>query len=552
MNRRPAIRRPGLLFALLAISTGCAPIEIVSRDRLPTLRIVAASPVTTPSRSDAGLVAVDETNGESLLSTSGSLNLTIEGAIAAALARNRALRVNRINPAIQKTFEADQRAAFDPVVTGDLRYARTRTDIERATGMEPAGPSVSIGGQTNAGIGLFQFLPTGTDVSLTLDTDHAAINTGRLDPSDTARAALSISQQLLRGRGVAVNLVGLRQARLSALASDYELRGFVESLIAQVEFAYWDYVLAERQVAIVEESLQVAQKQLDETLERIRVGKLAEIERFSGQAEVALRREALINGRSQVEFARLGLLRLLSPAGDSLAPRPIRLLSDPVLTRPPEDSPEEHLAVALRLRPELNQARLAYQNDELELVRTANGVLPDLELFVNLGKTGYANSFAGNVSDVNDSRSTDFAAGLAFSYTLGNRAARARHRRARLARDQQLEAIANLRELIEQDVRGALIEINRVREQASATAVTRRLQQETLRAEQEKLAVGRSTLLLVSQTERDLLSAQINEVQASIAYLKAIVDLYRLDGSLLERRGIVCPGDGPVELTDER
>jgi outer membrane protein TolC len=540
---------------LVAGATGCAAIEIDRDPRLPQLRIVETTAVgTSPTQSvsDDSLVAVDAGVGESLAPTSGALNLTIERAIAIALARNRALQVNRINPALQKTFEADQRAAFDPTVTADLRYTRTRTDIERAAGADPAiGPSVSIGSQTSAGFGLFEFLPTGTDLSLTLDTDHAAANSGPIDPSDTARAGLSVSQQLLRGRGIAVNLVGLRQARLSTLASDYELRGFVEALIAQAEFAYWDLVLAERQVAIVEESLQVSQKQLDETSERIRVGKLAEIERYSAEAEVARRREALINGRSQVEVARLNLLRLLSPEGGSLAPRPIHLLSDPVTISPPEDLPDEHLAVALRLRPDLNQARLALQNNELELVRTANGVLPDLELFIHLGKTGYANSFAENVGDIDDSRSADFSGGLALTYALGNRAARSRHRRALLSRDQQMEAIFNLRELIEQDVRGALIEIRRVREQVAATAVTRRLQQETLRAEQEKLAVGRSTLLLVAQAERDLLSAQINEVQASTAYLKAIVDLYRLDGSLLRRRGIVCAGDQPVVLPDE-
>ena len=49
-------------------------------------------------------------------------------------------------------------------------------------------------------------------------------------------------------------------------------------------------------------------------------------------------------------------------------------------------------------------------------------------------------------------------------------------------------------------------------------------------------------MLLVAQAQRDLLTAQINEVQAKAAYLKAVVALYQLEGSLLERRGVQCPG----------
>lgn len=49
-------------------------------------------------------------------------------------------------------------------------------------------------------------------------------------------------------------------------------------------------------------------------------------------------------------------------------------------------------------------------------------------------------------------------------------------------------------------------------------------------------------------TRRDLLASQISEVQAVAAYLKAVVELYRLDGSLLQRRGITAPGENPVRL----
>ena len=61
--------------------------------------------------------------------------------------------------------------------------------------------------------------------------------------------------------------------------------------------------------------------------------------------------------------------------------------------------------------------------------------------------------------------------------------------------------------------------------------------------------MGRSTNFLVSQAQRDLLESQISEVRATVDYLTALIDLHRLDGSLLERRGISAPGREPAAVS---
>jgi outer membrane protein TolC len=177
----------------------------------------------------------------------------------------------------------------------------------------------------------------------------------------------------------------------------------------------------------------------------------------------------------------------------------------------------------------------------LEVVKTKNGLLPMMDLFITLGKTGYADSFGNSVSDL-DGESYSVAGGISFEYPLLNRDAAALHRRAVLTRRQDEEAVDNLAQLVQVDVRSAYIEVNRTAEQVAATAVTRKLQQEKLRAETEKFRVGRSTTLLVAQAQRDLVASRISEVDAVVNYLKALVGLFRLEGSLLERRGVL-PGE---------
>ncbi|MBN1916343.1 MAG: TolC family protein [Verrucomicrobia bacterium] len=464
------------------------------------------------------------------------MTITIEDAVLMALENNRALSVQRLNPDIERTFEQQERAAFDPVFSADASVNETDTDDR--TGAAGGGSS------TSGAAGVRELLPTGTMIELGLTTGptpSAAAAAG----DQTTHAALTVTQALLKGRGVAVNLADLRQARLDTQFSEYELRGFAEALVAEVEETYWDYVLARRQVEILNESLNLAQQQFDETRQRIRVGDLAETELAAAEAEVALRREALINARSTVDTLAARLARLIRPSAPPSAGRQVTPQSEPTVSAESLEPLEEHIAVGLQMRPDLNQARLLVQRGTLNLVKTKNGLLPRMDLFVSLGKTGYADSFGRSVSDLGEG--DDLSVGLSFDYALGNRAERARHRSAVLTQQQLDESLRNTEDLVRQDVELAYIEVSRARQQVDATATTRKFQEEKLRAEMAKFRVGRSTALLVAQAQRDLVVSQVSEVAATTNYLKARTDLFLKEGSLLERRGVSAPGRQPVQ-----
>jgi outer membrane protein len=318
--------------------------------------------------------------------------------------------------------------------------------------------------------------------------------------------------------------------------------------VAQVEETYWDYALARRQIEIFEESLKVSEQQLREIEEMISVGRLAETEITAAQAEIAVQQQGLIGAKGNAETARLRLLRLLNPSSSRMWDLEVKLTEEPRLPEVVLDPVQLHVEIALRLRPEINQAKLGVQSNELEIVKTKNGLLPKMDFFITLGKTGYADSFGSSVRNITDDY-YNVLAGVAFQYPLRNRDADARYRRSMLRKDQGLEAVDNLEQLVELEVRTGYIEVTRSREQILASSASRRLQEEKLRIETEKLRVGRSTAFLVSQAQRDFLTSQITEIIAVANYLKALVALYRLEGSLLERRGIAAPGKEPVTLT---
>ena len=474
----------------------------------------------------------------------GPLKVTVTEAILLCLENNRSLVVERLNPSIQQTFEDQERAVFDPAVNADLTAGRVKGERLARSGSE----TEDFTRDTAEGIiSLEQYFPTGTTVALEAGTE---IDDSSLydDTFYSTRLGMTVTQALLRGFGTDVNLARLQQARLDTRMSEYELRAFTEFLVAEVERTYWDYALARRQIEIVEESLKVARQQLNETEQLIAVGRLARAELAAVQAEVAAQEQGLIEARANKESIRLQLLRLLNPAGPGLWQREVDLIHQPTLPEIKLEDVELHVAVSMRMSPILNEARLEVLRGDLELVKTKNGLLPLMDLFITLGKSGYADSFGESVSRM-DEDSYDALAGLTFNYAIYNRDAEAAHRRALLSREEAEKALENLSQLVEVDIRTAYIEVNRTREQIAASSVTRRFDEEKLRTETEKLRVGKSTSFLVAQAQRDLLVSKIAEVRALANYLKALIDLYRQDGSLLERRGISAPGRQPVELS---
>jgi len=482
----------------------------------------------------------DSQKGVGVGTDGAPIEVTVERAILLALENNRSLRVEKLNPSIRRTFEDEEQAVFDPVLNGGVAFSRERgQEWSRASNSFIENTTSTANGEVE----ISKFYPTGTDVGIGVSVDR---NWSDLYSDQYAsRLGLSVTQALLRGAGIKTNLANLYQARLDTEISEYEFRGFAEALIALVEETYWDYALAQSRIRIFEQSLNVAEQQLREIQEMVAVGRLAETEVIAAQAEIALQRQELISASGTEATTRLRLLRLMNPQGTNPWDREVVLKDLPKVPEVTLDNLQAHVDLALRLRPDLNQARLGVQRGDLEIVKTKNGLLPKMDLFVNLGKTGYADSFGSTVGKITGDF-YDFSAGLTLQYPLRNRDAKALHRRSVLRRDQAVEAVTNLTQLAELDIRSGYIEVDRAREQISASKATRRLQEEKLRIETEKLRVGRSTAFLVSQAQRDLLSSQIADVQAVVSYLKAMVDLYRLEGTLLRRRGISAPGEESV------
>ena len=315
------------------------------------------------------------------------IEVTLTQAVLVGLSNNKSFQVQRLKPSITSTSEQVERSAFDPTIRSTLEKSRQRSDYYTVTK------------EFKASAGVAQFLPTGTTVDFETGTEWnpnipltaagseaAAKHPEKSDWS--AYSKLSITQALLRGGGLEANLANLRKTRIDTAISQYELMGIAQTLTAEIEKSYWDYFLALGKVHIYGKAVGLAKKMVKETRERITAGQKAESEIFFLQAEAATQEQSLIDAKS-TQKDRITLLRLMSPPSMDLWNRHLRLLTKPKI---PEDSVEklqEHVQVAMSYRPDINQARLEQQKGQLEIVKTKNGLLPKLDLFIMLGRTGY-------------------------------------------------------------------------------------------------------------------------------------------------------------------
>ncbi len=474
------------------------------------------------------------------VSTSGknACPVTLLEAICWALESNQSLRIERLRPEIAGTGIQSAWGAFDTRLSAQASvgsaHSSTLSPRAKDAPTTPRSEDERVSRARDFSVGVGGRLPTGTDYDLGFGINRSVTNSTY--PFYSSAINLNITQNLLKGAGPKVNLVQVRTAENTYLISKYQLQQVLINLITNVESAYWDLYLSYKTLEIRLEAYRLAREQRHRTEEFVRVGRDTPLGLFSAHAEEAARISDVINAVAEVKRRRINFIQLVNPERlpsgweSRIFPREEPVVpSEPLLA-------EQHVAVAMKYRPDLQQAKLDLANGELEIVRTRNGLLPALDFFTDVGWAAKGD----NPSDSN-ARLGDYPSwqvGLQFSYPLQNRTARAAYRRAQFNRALAAEAIENYKQIIEVDVRLAINEIERTRRLIDSTHITRLLREEELAAEIEKFRVGRSTQLLVAQAQRDLTAARVDEISAVVAHIKAYLNLFKAEGSTLQRRGI--------------
>ena len=156
----------------------------------------------------------------------------------------------------------------------------------------------------------------------------------------------------------------------------------------------------------------------------------------------------------------------------------------------------------------------------------------------HIGNPFFVGGFGSALSQVFSRKFPDYSVAFQLTIPIRNRSAQADYILDELnlrTLELQHQRTANS---IRVDVRNALIAVQQATASYQAAVKARELQQQTLEAEQKKYALGASTIFFVITYQRDLATAQSNEVAAQSAYAKAKVQLDSATGETLDRYNI--------------
>ncbi len=487
--------------------------------------------------------------------------LTLDEAVKLALDRNLDIAVQRLNP---QTFDfslAGLQATFRPTLTSTLsQQSNTNPSTQTISG---AAAGTGIETQTTAwNGGLAQNLPWGggsLTVSLNNNRQSTTALTALFNPVFSPNWAAQYTQPLLRNFRVDNTRQQLIVTRLNQQTSEIQLQAAIINTISNVRNAYWDYVFALQSVEVAERSLALAEQLVKDNQTRVEIGTMAPIDVVQAQAQAATQRQNLAQVNGTRRTAELALKRLI--VSGTQDPN-WRVAIDPV--ERPEFAPqpidiEAAVRRALDTRTDLQQARKSLEVNDVTMKFLRNQLLPQADVsarygLIGQGGTQFTDCTGSGINRVcagtipggyGQALNTIFGqsyptwnVALNVSYPIGTSAQEAAIARARVQLNQVDAQMRQIELQIATDVTNAATQVQNNVERVEAAQAAREFAQRQLEAEQSKFEVGMSTNYFVVQAQRDLATAQNNELQAVLAYRKSLVELERLQQTTLQSANI--------------
>jgi outer membrane protein len=453
--------------------------------------------------------------------------------------------------------------SLDPALTGNALWTHLTAP---QTSITSTGTSSLVQRQDTSGVAVQKYFSTGTLVSLGLNNTAIQTNNAfaQVNPATSTSLALSFTQHLLQGFGPAVNNHQIRIAKNNREVSDLNFKAQVIATVSAIKDLYWDLVSYQENVLVQQESLAANQRLNQEDQQRVQVGTLAPIEVTRAEAEIAATQQAVTIAQTQLLQQETILKNALSRSGVQtpeianahVIPTDRIQVPEVEAITPIQDS----TAMALSARPELSQFRILIQNQEIGIKGVKNELLPVLDAVASLANSGlagqpvlcavssggvcvppsgaYVGGYGSVLGQVFARNFPNYSAGFNLTIPIRNRSAQADWASSELNLRQQQLGLLRLENQVRVEVQNAVIGVQQAQAQYQSAVKQLRLQRETVDAEEKKLAVGASTTYNVILTQRDLVTAESNQVAAESAYAKAKVEMDRATGQTLHNNDI--------------
>jgi outer membrane protein TolC len=447
------------------------------------------------------------------------VKLSLPQVRAAALANNLGLKVELVEPALAQQAVDVERARFESVFRTSASYNRAELQEGGARTLSVFEPSVETPLQTGGSV--ITRLPVTDD-----------------DGVLEAAASVSVVQSLLRGAGTQVNTYALQIAGYNKGSVDAITKLQAINILTNADIAYWNLYAARIQLAVNREQYKLAENQVRIARVKVAAGSAAKIEIVRAEAGLSGSLDGVIGAETAVRDWERILKQIMNRPDLPLnAPVDINTVSNPDPKGLDLDQ-EALVQAALENRMEMADLEFQLAVRDLGIAQAKNNLLPRLDLEYSYRAGGQAGDVGGALGDLFRDPGQEHRVGLSAAIPLGNRAAEAQYRRARLAKVQTELSRQQQEQEIRLEVYDAVYGLQQSwrRILAAEQGVARAYRD--YRAEQAEFQLGRRTSTDVLLAASQLASAQSRQINAFVSYEITQVQLARATGTLLGRGNV--------------
>jgi HAE1 family hydrophobic/amphiphilic exporter-1 len=512
--------------------------------------------------------------------------LALREALALALENNKDIEVARQNVKIAEFEFKGAHGVYDPRVSSSVYFERIKNPISSFLSGGSNGATTSsdytaterLEGQTPMFGGNYHL----DFSSVRLTTDNQFVP---LSPQYPSSLTFTYTQPLWRGLRFDNSRRQIEIARKNLSLTDAQFRQRAIETITSVQRAYWDLVFALRNLQVQRDAVRDSREQLEHNRRLVSEGALAPIDIVAAEAQVAGFEQTLFSSLEDVSRAENNLKNLIAVNHQEDLWNVSIVPTDAVDLEPPTISLPEALKAAMDNRPELQQATVASEINQIDQKFFREQTKPAVDLVGTYGTVGLAGllsptainpitsssialrdrvnelsrlaglpplvvipsqfspellgGFGKSLENLAANRFNNFRVGLQISLPLRNRTAEAQLGRSLV----EGQRIATQREQLEQtiqvDVRNALQVVRSAEARLHSAGIARQASEQQYQSEQRKLDAGQSTVFLVLERQTALTTARGNELRAQTDLNKAIAELQRATGNALTTNNIV-------------
>lgn len=480
--------------------------------------------------------------------------IALDAALRLALTRNLDVQILRMEVDIQESRVRQARGEFDPTLEVSTRFEETNrpqnTQEFLGSGGNIFDPGIGTGEPRPFDESAIRFnmklegkTPTGLsyEVGTRLESVENSIQrdseANLFRPEYTTFLGVTVTQPLLRDFGREVNLASARAAQKNKEVAMLEFRSTVLQIVSEVIKNYYDFILAYNEMRLRRleaETLTLLAEQRKDQVERglVSIRQLREI-----QARVGESLDKMLVAEQRFEEKRTEILRRISGDADPDFMRnflPVGQLSD----RVPGMVEERLYAEALALRPDYLQRLRELELDEIELGYVRNQAKSSLNLVGSTGLNGLGSDPYDAWERSVDQEFFEASVALVFQRPWNNATANARVREIQKRRIQSVLELRQIEHNTRFGIRAALSSVDRQKIRLSTAAEIRSYFQEELEEEQVLLEKGDRSIYDTLQFFSDLYEARVRELTVLTDLNKSLIDLWVLNGTLLEKIGI--------------